>query len=65
VRPPPAAGLRGRLYFGQVLWWFQVNASGVAFYDADTQAAATAALGRELHTFLTPSDDPSTPAEPR
>ncbi|HYW46753.1 MAG TPA: hypothetical protein VE959_28055 [Bryobacteraceae bacterium] len=34
-------------------------ASGMAFYDADTTAAATAALGRALATFHTPNDDPS------
>ena len=35
------------------------NASGMAFYDADTQAAAQSALGRALATFHTPNDDPS------
>ena len=42
-----------------MLWWFQANASGMAFYDADTQAAAQSALGRALATFHTPNDDPS------
>jgi len=31
----------------------------MAFYDADTQAAAQASLGRALATFHTPNDDPS------
>jgi len=31
----------------------------MAFYDADTQAAAQSALGRALATFHTPNDDPS------
>ena len=31
----------------------------MAFYGADTRAAATAALGRALYTFLAPNDDPS------
>jgi hypothetical protein len=31
----------------------------MAFYDADTQAAAQSALGRALATFHTPDDDPS------
>ncbi|MDE3166232.1 MAG: hypothetical protein KGN36_10525 [Acidobacteriota bacterium] len=35
------------------------NASGMAFYDADTQAAAQSELGRALATFHTPNDDPS------
>jgi len=54
-----AAGLVPKLQFGEVLWWFQANASGMAFYDADTQAAAQSALGRALATFHTPNDDPS------
>ena len=45
--------------FGEILWWFQANASGIAFYDADTRAVAQSALGRPLATFLTPNDDPS------
>ena len=54
-----AAGLTPKLQFGEILWWFQANASGMAFYDADTQAAAQSALGRALATFHTPNDDPS------
>jgi hypothetical protein len=48
-----------KLQFGEILWWFLANASGMAFCDADTQAAAQSALGRALVTFLTPDDDPS------
>ena len=54
-----AAGLTPRLQFGEVLWWFLANTFGMAFYDADTQAAAQSALGRALATFHTPNDDPS------
>ena len=54
-----AAALPIWLQFGEILWWFQANASGMAFYDADTAAAAQTALGRALATFLTPNDDPS------
>jgi hypothetical protein len=54
-----AAGLTPKLQFGEILWWFQANSSGMAFCDADTQAAAQSALGRALVTFLTPDDDPS------
>ena len=31
-----AAGLTARLQFGEVLWWYFANASGMAFYDAYT-----------------------------
>ncbi len=54
-----AAGLVPKLQFGEVGWWFLANASGMAFHDADTQAAAEMALGRALATFHTPDDDPS------
>jgi hypothetical protein len=54
-----AAGLTPKLQFGEILWWFLANASGMAFHDADTQAAAQSALGRALATFHTPNDDPS------
>ncbi len=53
------AGLSPRLQFGETLWWYQANASGMAFYDADTKAAAWAALGgRSLAHFYTVNDDP-------
>ena len=54
-----AAGLTPKMQFGEILWWFEANASGMAFADADTQAAAQAALGRLLVAFKTPNDDPS------
>jgi hypothetical protein len=54
-----AAGLAPQLQFGEFLWWYSAATSGMAYYDAQTTAAATAALGRALHTFLTPNDDPS------
>ncbi len=54
-----AAGLTPRLQFGEILWWFLANAFGMAFCDADTQAAAQSALGRPLATFHAPNDDPS------
>ena len=53
-----AAGLMPKIQFGEILWWFQANASGMAFYDADTQVAAQSALGRPLVPFHTPNDDP-------
>jgi hypothetical protein len=37
-----AAGMTPKLQFGEIFWWFQANASGMAFCDADTLAAAQA-----------------------
>jgi hypothetical protein len=54
-----AAGLTAWLQFGEVLWWYFANASGMAFYDAYTTTRFQTQYGRPLHTFLTPSDDPS------
>lgn len=60
-----AAGLTPNLQFGEFLWWFFSNYSaanpngGMAYYDDETQAAALASLGRPLHIFRTPDDDPS------
>ncbi len=54
-----AAGLVARLQFGEVLWWYQANASGMAFYDADTAASFQASHGRPLHHFFTVNDDPA------
>jgi hypothetical protein len=54
-----AAGLEARLQFGEVLWWFFPNASGMAFYDAYTTDAFQTTHGHPLHQFLTPNDDPS------
>ena len=36
-----------------------VTGGGMAYYDAETAAAASIALGRALHSFQSPSDDPS------
>ena len=36
-----------------------ITGGGMAFYDAETSAAALTALGRPLHIFLTPDDDPT------
>ncbi len=59
-----AAGLSPNLQFGEFCWWYFSNFSpqnpggGMAYYDADTQSAALAALGRPLHVFTSPDDDP-------
>ncbi len=54
------------MQFGEYLWWFFTNYSaatnpngGMAFFDAETAAAAQTALGRPLHRFLTPNDVPT------
>ena len=39
--------------------------SGMAYYDAETVAAAQTALGRPLHIFMTPNDDPTVNSERR
>ncbi len=54
-----AAGLTARLQFGEVLWWYFANTSGLAFYDAYTTSRFQTQYGRPPHTFLTPNDDPS------
>jgi len=56
-----AAGLIPNFQMGEYLWWFFAAspAIGMAFYDSETAAAAQAALGRPLHKFLGPNDDPS------
>jgi len=41
--------------FGEVLWWYFANASGMAFYDAYTTSRFQTQYGRPLHTFLTPT----------
>jgi hypothetical protein len=50
-----SAGLTPKQQFGEILWWFLANSSGMAFHDADTQAAAQSVLGRALATFRTPT----------
>jgi hypothetical protein len=53
------------LQCGEYLWWFLTNRTsenqggGMAYYDPETASAAQAALGRPLHGFLTPNDDPT------
>ena len=60
-----AAGVIPRLQMGEFLWWFFTNKTaqnpngGMAYYDAETSAAAVTALGRPLHVFRQPTDDPS------
>jgi hypothetical protein len=57
-----AAGLAPWVQYGEFLWWYFAGASGMGYYDAETVAAAAApgtGLGRALHTFLTPNDDPN------
>jgi len=53
------AGLTARLQFGEILWWYFGNDSGMAYYDAETQSAFEAARSRPLAHFLTPNDSPS------
>jgi len=59
-----AAGLIPRLQMGEFLWWFFPKSPatpqqpGMAYYDAATKSAATAALGRDLAVFNWPDDDP-------
>ena len=54
-----AAGVTARLQFGEILWWYFANESGMAYYDAETQTAFQTAHGRPLAHFLTPNDSPS------
>jgi hypothetical protein len=58
------AGLRPRLQMGEFTWWYFSNYGpenpdgGMAYYDDATRAAGLAELGRPLHVFRTPADDP-------
>jgi hypothetical protein len=55
-----AAGLIPYVQYGEFLWWYFANAGGgMAYYDAETKAAAVTALGRDLNVFNTTSDDPA------
>ena len=54
-----AEQLLPNLQFGEFCWWYFANASGMAYYDAETNAAALAALGRPPHVFTGPDDDPA------
>lgn len=60
------AGLNPYIQFGEFLWWFFTNynpttnpAGGMALYDTETASLAAAALGRPLHIFRRPTDDPT------
>jgi len=59
-----AAGLTPDLQCGEFTWWYFTNQSsgnphgGMAYYDAETAAGAQAQLGRALHVFRHPDDDP-------
>ncbi len=55
-----AAGLTPCIQFGEFLWWFfPKSGGGMGYYDAETTAAALAALGRPLHVFTGQDDDPT------
>ncbi len=54
-----AAGVNVSLQYGEFLWWYFAGPGGMAYYDAETAAAAQAALGRPLEVFQTPNDDPA------
>jgi hypothetical protein len=54
-----AAGLPIVLQFGEFTWWYFALNGGMAYYDDTTRTAALGALGRELHVFTGPDDDPA------
>lgn len=60
-----SALLTPSLQLGEFVWWFFTNWSssnlsgGMGFYDSETGADAAIALGRPLHRFTQPTDDPS------
>lgn len=55
-----AAGLAPSLQYGECLWWYFPQAGGgMAYYDDETLAAAASALGRPLHRFNAPNDNPA------
>lgn len=53
------AAPNSELQLGEIGWWFFNNSVSMAYYDIDLQATTLIALGRVLHTFTTPDDDPS------
>ncbi|MGJ5820528.1 non-contractile tail sheath protein [Paludibaculum fermentans] len=59
-----AAGATPDLQMGEFTWWYFSNRTqenplgGMAYYDAQTNSAAKAVLGRPLHPFGGPDDDP-------
>jgi hypothetical protein len=55
-----AAGLTPCVQYGEFLWWYLAESGGgMAYYDAETMAAAQFALGRPLHVFTSQNDDPT------
>ena len=61
-----AAAVPVWLQIGEIGHWYFSNYNaatnadgGMAYYDDSTKAAAQAALGRPLHSFILPTDDPS------
>lgn len=58
------AGTVPRFQLGEFTWWYFTNfsasnaAGGMAYYDAETAAAAQTVLGRALCVFQSPDDDP-------
>ncbi|MDP9169009.1 MAG: hypothetical protein M3N54_00205, partial [Acidobacteriota bacterium] len=54
-----AAGLVPSVQYGEFLWWYFAGPGGMGLYDDETRAAAQIALGRPLHIFATPDDDPT------
>jgi hypothetical protein len=59
-----AAGLSPSLQCGEFTWWYFSDYStanptgGMGYYDAETATAALASLGRPLHVFTAPNEDP-------
>jgi hypothetical protein len=59
---PPASGTGGAIPYGSLSRPTGTEANltgGMAYYDNETNAAAEAALGRPLYTFVEPTDDPT------
>ncbi|MEP6714618.1 MAG: hypothetical protein ABJC09_03535, partial [Terriglobia bacterium] len=54
-----AAGLAPCVQYGEFLWWYFAGPGGMAYYDDETLAAAQISLGRTLHVFSGPDDDPN------
>lgn len=55
-----AAGRTPCIQYGEFLWWYLAESGGgMAYYDAETTAAAQSALGRPLHVFTGQNDDPT------
>jgi hypothetical protein len=54
-----AAGLTPKLQFGEILWWFLANASGMAFATRTRRPPHSRHSAARWSTFHTPNDDPS------